>query len=353
MSGRGVPLRGALPDHDVTKHIVDWLTADFLGSAAWLNHVDDQGRPRKLMKCGSIAQLSHEADKAMRMRLQGKSFMVDAGDEITLASLTEGFVVMRLLSSRALDLESQRMQHCIGHGAYDEALSNGTTEIYSLRDKTGRPHVTIEVDVHPDEAFPPGGPLSRASGPVRRTLWQLQGRCNKRPPPIHMRVLRPFLEHFEDWKRLYPIVTDVHGTEHEADNIPKGAVFSRLTFTVIANLSDREITLPEDLTILGDLDLRGACLTSLPEGLQVDGNLHIGDSVITQWPAEIGIGGCILGGESCPTERIPEHVTAKMEEGRAWKHQEDKQWEASLQRWLETDVSQPPPEPVNAPMQCG
>ena len=44
----------------------------------------------------------------------------------------------------ALDYEGKTMGHCVG--SYCDEVSGGNTKIYSLRDKKGEPHVTIEVN---------------------------------------------------------------------------------------------------------------------------------------------------------------------------------------------------------------
>src|SRR5690606_8166254 len=110
-----------------------------------IDRVDARGRPLKLMKCGDIDRLLHEADKAMRKRLQGLYGKVGEGDEVTVAELAGGYSVVRLMTARALDVESRRMAHCVGLGAYDEALERGTIEIYSLRNGKDQPLITIEV----------------------------------------------------------------------------------------------------------------------------------------------------------------------------------------------------------------
>lgn len=97
------------------SHIVDWLTADYLAGAAWIDRVDEKGRPLKLMKCGSIERLLYEADKAMRKRLQSAVAALSEGDEITVATLRDGYTVVRLMTPLALDVESRRMRHCVGH----------------------------------------------------------------------------------------------------------------------------------------------------------------------------------------------------------------------------------------------
>ena len=53
---------------------------------------------------------------------------------------SEGYKKLR----DALDYEGKTMGHCVG--SYCDEVSGGNTKIYSLRDKNGEPHVTIEVN---------------------------------------------------------------------------------------------------------------------------------------------------------------------------------------------------------------
>ncbi|TPN39353.1 hypothetical protein FKO01_04110 [Mesorhizobium sp. B2-3-3] len=199
MSGHGTDLAIALPHDADVQHVTDWLTTDFINGADWIKRTDGQHRPLKLMKCGSIEQLLHEADKAMRKRLQGKNVALGEGDETFVAELAGGFTVTRLLTPRALDLESRQMRHCVGHGSYDHDVVKGLTEIYSLRDPGGQPRVTVEINVS-HTAMVDGNLILLP--PDRRTkeVIEIQGRVSSCPPREHMHILRPFLKEFADWK---------------------------------------------------------------------------------------------------------------------------------------------------------
>lgn len=54
----------------------------------------------------------------------------------------DGYTIQKLTAPEQLKLEGDVMGHCVG--SYCEAVSTGRSVIYSLRDKKGRPHVTIE-----------------------------------------------------------------------------------------------------------------------------------------------------------------------------------------------------------------
>lgn len=126
-------------------HVVDWLIASVRSDARWLKNTDDLGRPKKLMKCGSLDILCAEADKHMRRNVAKVRQCLSSADEETLAEDKEGFRIVRLKTPAALDAESSAMGHCIGNGAYDELLSSKNFMLLSLRDGKNQPHATMEV----------------------------------------------------------------------------------------------------------------------------------------------------------------------------------------------------------------
>jgi hypothetical protein len=157
---------------DQVRHICDWLSAAIARGERWLSRVDDQGRPLKLMKFGTVAQILDEADKAMAKRRGdaaslkpvpgGTKIVYDAGD---------GWTLVRLLTPEALDIEGLEMGHCVGQGAYDYGLANNFVGIYSLRDPNGKSHVTLEIN----------HPIDR--------VQQIKGKQNKPPKAEYMRRL--------------------------------------------------------------------------------------------------------------------------------------------------------------------
>jgi hypothetical protein len=57
-----------------------------------------------------------------------------------------GADVVRLTSAESLADEGSRMHHCVGGYGYPNAVRRGSCEIYSLRDREGRPRATLEVE---------------------------------------------------------------------------------------------------------------------------------------------------------------------------------------------------------------
>lgn len=144
-------VRAWLSDNYLTVlHIVAWLISSVQSNALWISRLDERGRPLKLMKCGNIARLSREADKAMEKENSrvSRNLMADLADERTFGTFSE-YTVVVLESPRALDLEGRRLQHCIGHGRYDNLLSDPERLFASVR-KEGVPVATIEATRHED-----------------------------------------------------------------------------------------------------------------------------------------------------------------------------------------------------------
>ena len=258
-------------DKDLLRHIADWLRAALANGEPWLKSVDGQGRPKKLLKFGSVDAIVREADKAMLKAAQKHCgvTLVD-GDEELVEMLDDGYYVVRLLTPAALDWESAEMQHCIGNGAYDDCLNDGRHTYLSLRDPHGKPHATLEVQ---DEK-----------------IVQLQGKQNA--PPLHkyLDVLIPYIcasglgvdipaSHLGH-------VIDVDGVWHPLDNMPEGLMVEG--YLDLRNT--RITTLPKGLTVKGHLDLALTPIKTLPEGLSVSGDLYLNNTPIEALPRDLTVG---------------------------------------------------------------
>jgi hypothetical protein len=85
----------------------------------------------------------------------------------------------------ALDYEGNAMGHCVG--SYCDEVSSGGTKIYSLRDKKGEPHVTIEVQ--PDLTLPRIDQIKRYMAAAEEEAKQLpQGYTNRDVTDIATRM---------------------------------------------------------------------------------------------------------------------------------------------------------------------
>lgn len=140
------------------RDIGDWLYSAARGRLPWLLNLDDQGRPKKLMKCSTIEQLHGEARKWHRtaaQQVEPLTHDIGADDEIDVYDLGVGYKLVRLLSPSALDRESETMKHCIGYGFYDSKLAMPHRwRYYSVRNPAGVPVATLETQYdRPSDAW--------------------------------------------------------------------------------------------------------------------------------------------------------------------------------------------------------
>ena len=125
--------------------------------------------------------------------------------------------LVRLLSPEALDYESERMEHCVGHGSYDKDVAEGKSAIYSLRDLTDDgewlPHATIEYK---------DGEIKQIKGfkdrpvpfPYRSTTRQAIGIiCGEKDIAALYRQKK-----ISDWKNI-GFILDVNGVIRDYDNL--------------------------------------------------------------------------------------------------------------------------------------
>jgi hypothetical protein len=165
-------------DHDAGQlnHVMDWLVAAKLRNEDWLSRVDSQGRPKKLMKLGTIPQMVAEANKAMRKRLNDGADLISTDGVELVHDCGNGYGIFKLTTAGALDHEGFEMGHCVGQGAYDHGVADGRIAIFSVRDRFGKSHVTLEVDL------------------MRQEVNQLKGKQNDLPKAEYMRMLVGWLD---------------------------------------------------------------------------------------------------------------------------------------------------------------
>lgn len=263
-----------LAPEEKLRHIADWLRAALINNEPWIENIDSRGRPKKLMKFGSLEQITQEADKAMLKAARRLSTInLVEGDEELFAELEDGFHIVRLLTPAALDRESAEMQHCIGNGGYDENLESGDYFYLSLRDKGGKAHATLEVH--------------------EGAVVQLQGKQNTLPIREYIDRLIPFIRKskYEVSLPAYQIgyAVDIHGEWHDIHSLPRD-----LEVRGNLDLSDTKIAiLPEKLTVGGNLSLCHSRITFLPEMLTVGGDLDLGYTSINVIPDSLKLGGSL------------------------------------------------------------
>jgi hypothetical protein len=278
IDGRGGDWRAAcLPDD--LRHICDWLAAAVIDKSAWLSRLDAAGRPKKLMKFSTVAGIVAEADKAMLVFAQKHgNLKLTEGEEAVWLDLENGYVLVRLLTAKALDRESSVMQHCIGGGGYDHYLVNGQRLLLSLRDAYGKAHATIEVDT--------------ADGIIR----QLQGKQNRQPDRRYLSAMarafsRPDFNPASVMDRLGFVISP-DGRFHEKYAIPVGTVVAG-DLKYPAGKYPEGFVLPDGLTVYGSLSLMEYNQSVLPAGLVVHGALNLLQCETRRLPSDMVVHGMI------------------------------------------------------------
>ncbi|WP_162950172.1 PcfJ domain-containing protein [Rhizobium jaguaris] len=255
-----------LLDQDIER-VVEWLHDAVFHEAYWLQKVDEANRPKKIMKCASIEQLLVEVAKTERQSGRKLGPPAACSGEECIAELDDGYTIVRLVTVEALDWEGLRMDHCLGCGRYDYCLQSPGSAFLSLRDRFGRPHVTMSV----------------VNG---KYVIAMQGKGNRPPIDRYFNILAPFFsrEGYKLGLAAFELgrVLDENGVWHK--------------------LSE----LPPDLRVPGRLNLGYTALRSLPPGLYVSGCLLIGSSLIAEIGEGLDVGGLIIG--NAPLTTLPQNT---------------------------------------------
>jgi hypothetical protein len=215
------------------------------------------------LKCSTIDALMHEADKAMDRRNGGRAKKaLGPDDEETVTDLGNGYTLVLLLTPEALDLESDRLHHCLGDGAYDGILAAGWGQYLSVRDRKYRPAATIELRQEPNGKW---------------RLNQIAGKRNGRPAREVMDVIRAYAAEQDWWDRHYwwPVADAPDGIEYDIDAIPAGATIQSLDISQATLETIGHFDLPTDLMVLGDVSIVDGI--DIPERMTVCGILSLGD----------------------------------------------------------------------------
>lgn len=218
-----------------------------------------------------------KAEDRRRME-SGTEFVMDLGD---------GFKAVKLVTSEALDAESDKMGHCVGQGGYDRAVKSNAIQIYSIRDEKGEPHVTFEIQ--------------------NNLVKQCKGKADK----LVIKKYLPYVQNFIHKMGLNPyddaknmgMVKDASGKFINMYAIPEGTRFKNL------DLSHTEVSvLPKGITVDGYADLSGTQIKALPEDLKVGKNLNISDTGIEYLPDGFNVGGSLLARRSA-LKSLPEGMS--------------------------------------------
>jgi hypothetical protein len=163
----------------------------------------------------------------------------------------DGWTVQELRTETALTQEGKQMQNCIG--GYCEDVERGDTRIYSVRDASGQPHVSMELKVPPGPSNY-GSELSAEKfvASPERLRWhfeQILGKQNDMPIDEYRERAREFIDKVfakeglgwcltggtPKWGRFagrdlsYLNFPDIIGTNHVGEDAFTGADFTGAT----------------------------------------------------------------------------------------------------------------------------
>jgi hypothetical protein len=271
------------------EHVVDWIVASVVNKAPWLDKLDAAGRPLKLTKLVSLDRAVFEADKAMRLSAGGQPKTAVGLGEVVFMDLDEGWKIVRMTSPEALDTESSRMQHCVGQGAYDRRLVDKSSILLSLRDPSGGPHATLEVE-------------SRTN-----RLVQIRGKQNRLPDSCYIERLKPcILDLVCDSRQMTDLglARGKDGVLHDVGALPD--VFEHHGALSLI-LNDGKVRMPAvRLSVDGDLVIcseRGKTVV-LPPALHVAGKLELRGDFVFPPGADLKIESAAF--EHCSIQGLPD-----------------------------------------------
>ena len=87
-----------------------------------------------------------------------------------------GWTIKQIKSPNDLDVEGHLMDHCVG--SYAEEVEQDSSQIYSLRDPSNKPHVTIETQ----------------NG---NNVKQIMGKSNSDPKPQYKSMVKEWLQYLQ------------------------------------------------------------------------------------------------------------------------------------------------------------
>ena len=150
----------------------------------------------------------------------------DAKGEEELIQFPDGMKIVRLLTTDALAHEGEEMRNCLAKGDCDYGLVNGLVQIYSLRDKNDKSHVTFMSLVN------------------EQKMDQCKGKCNALPIKRYVPYCRYFVE-----KMNLDVCSEL---------LALGIYKQNGEYYDLYNL-------PQNFVIEGNLDLSNLKLTKLPD----------------------------------------------------------------------------------------
>lgn len=150
--------------HDAHPNLMDYALGDAIDEAnRWM-------RRRIQARIDEAADIDHM--RREDLRLYGVT------DPVTVASWPDGASIVRLVTPTQLEEEGQRMSHCVG--SYWRNIADGSMAVFSYRDPTGKPRVTLALELPTlnanldDDAIDSGEHLYPETVPI----WDFEGFAN-------------------------------------------------------------------------------------------------------------------------------------------------------------------------------
>ncbi len=226
-------------------------------------------------------------------------------DTMFIMDLGDGITVVKLLSSKALSKEAEYMHLSIyGH----DRVENGSKQVYSIRDKDGLPHVTIEVKA---------GEVIDCKGKYNRS--------------ISKNIYLPYVQKFVIEQKINPsqlmgkmnLCVDKHGNFYDIDNIPEktefdylnvsGRTFGELPASLFTCKVNKEFHCSTN-RVCRDTQGRIHDFFNLPEGIEFN-HLDVSRLDITEFPAALAT--CTVKGDfSCYHNKITSFKNSPEVKGR-------------------------------------
>ena len=145
------------------------------GLVDYLNSLGDRNLARLSAEDAFQHAEQWHADIAVRAKKQAVDAQEDWANVHPVMHWPDGYEMVRLTSEKALDYESDRLNHCVGRGGYDKGVREGTIFIYSLRNEANQPFVSLEVN------------------PATKEVKQIKSTANGAPPDTVWSHIKDFI----------------------------------------------------------------------------------------------------------------------------------------------------------------
>ena len=177
------------------------------------------------MKFDQVFQLSEEWHNTFK----GVESTGDYQDKEVVYRFDNGFTIVDVNTENDLDVEGDKMGHCVG--SYCDDVASGRTTIYSLRDARNEPHATIEIL--------PTLPLGRSRS--RGTVEQIKGKGNAAPVEKYRPMIKQWLQTTEFEYENSPDYLNILSGEEIKERLFTGKLDADSERSIARNTEDPEI----------------------------------------------------------------------------------------------------------------